>query len=230
MNMILTVYAVLGFYLFMASYNPKAYKALLSFNIWGATFAHFLIALYAVFTDDGGSYAGPSMFGDLPEKMFGVTHWQVRAALAWPAMAHARCPPHRAATPRHPDPRPRRRNSARRRTSCRGATCPSSPSSLASRSSSIPSASATTASRGSRRSEAWLRRSSRVSKVGGPPRGRGKGKTRRRRGDDGVLDTRSYCRARPREARGCERRRGVFTAGARGAAILLSSRSYLTSE
>ena len=75
MNMILTVYAVLGFYTFLASFNPAAHKSLLSFGAWGGQLAHAVIATFAIFSDDTPVYSGPSMFGEIPETVFGLTHW-----------------------------------------------------------------------------------------------------------------------------------------------------------
>jgi len=74
-NMILTIYTVLGFYIFQASYNPAMNKALLSFVIYGSNFAHGTIATIAVFNHFEPTYVGPSVLGNIPEKMFGQTNW-----------------------------------------------------------------------------------------------------------------------------------------------------------
>merc|ERR1711861_74132 len=48
--MITTIYAVLGWYVYCASFNPKKYKFFLGMVAWVYSFAHGVIALLAVFT------------------------------------------------------------------------------------------------------------------------------------------------------------------------------------
>jgi len=75
-NMIIMLYIVMGYYLLKASADPAKHKALLSYNIWGMGFAHGLIATIAVFSHfEPMGYYGQSIFGDIPQKMFGMTNW-----------------------------------------------------------------------------------------------------------------------------------------------------------
>jgi len=77
-NMILVIYTVLGFYIFQMSYAPGEYKSLLSFVMYGAELAHGIIATIAVLNHFEPTYVGQSMFGYIPEKMFGLTNWDKR--------------------------------------------------------------------------------------------------------------------------------------------------------
>merc|ERR1712232_1128348 len=43
-DMILIIYTVFGFYLFQASFDPDKFRPLLSFGMWGANFAHGVVA------------------------------------------------------------------------------------------------------------------------------------------------------------------------------------------
>jgi len=75
MNMILMVYAVMGFYMFLASFDPAKYKFFLSFATWGGEIFHGIIALFALIYDRGHSYAGPSILGEIPADLWGISHW-----------------------------------------------------------------------------------------------------------------------------------------------------------
>ena len=76
-NMILAVYFVLGIYMWKAGNNPGANKNLIGFCIWGANFLHGVIAVLTVIYDDSPVYSGPMpIFGDIPERLFGIAHWQ----------------------------------------------------------------------------------------------------------------------------------------------------------
>ena len=48
-DMILILYTTLGFFLFAASFDPPAFKALLSYAMWGANFAHGTVAFIHCF-------------------------------------------------------------------------------------------------------------------------------------------------------------------------------------
>mmetsp|Transcript_54752 Transcript_54752/g.123289 ORF Transcript_54752/g.123289 Transcript_54752/m.123289 type:complete len:346 (+) Transcript_54752:66-1103(+) len=74
-NMILTIYTVLGFYVFQASADPAKFKPLLSFLMYGSQLAHGIIATLAVFAHFEPTYVGPSIFGVIPAEMFGLTNW-----------------------------------------------------------------------------------------------------------------------------------------------------------
>jgi len=79
LNMICTIYFVLGFYLFKASFDPEANKSLLGFATWGGLFAHAVVMIPAVFLDTTPVYSGPwigsEYVGDIPPTMFGLTQY-----------------------------------------------------------------------------------------------------------------------------------------------------------
>jgi hypothetical protein len=79
LNMILTLYAVLGYYLFKASFNPTADKGLIGFATWGSLFGHGAIMVPAALTDMTPVYAGPVSLtpyvGEIPATMFGLTQY-----------------------------------------------------------------------------------------------------------------------------------------------------------
>ena len=75
-NMILAVYAVLGVYLLQIGDAPERHLALIGFLIW-SSFAHLLVLVICVVVDDTPAYSGPTVMGiDLPERVWGVAHWQ----------------------------------------------------------------------------------------------------------------------------------------------------------
>merc|ERR1719240_1313646 len=76
-NMILGTYAVLGMFLWKAADKPAANKAFIGFFIWGASFAHMLVMVAAVFADDTPVFDGTeSVFGIvMPQRIFGIAHW-----------------------------------------------------------------------------------------------------------------------------------------------------------
>merc|ERR1719409_126316 len=70
-NMLVTIYAILGLYLFLAARNPVKSKWFLSYSMWGTEFAHGCIAFASVFQfncDDcatGGEYWNNKNFDKL---------------------------------------------------------------------------------------------------------------------------------------------------------------------
>jgi len=50
-DMILIIYTSLGFYLFMASFDPASFKPLLSWAMWGGNFCHGIVAFIHCLTD-----------------------------------------------------------------------------------------------------------------------------------------------------------------------------------
>jgi len=78
-NMILAVYFVLGVYMFKAGDNPAANKNFIGFVIWG-NFAHLLVTVAVVAFNDDPAYSGPwplsGVFGDIPDRVWGIAHWQ----------------------------------------------------------------------------------------------------------------------------------------------------------
>lgn len=75
-NMILSVYFVLGLYLFQIAKNPVQHQALIGFLIWSSV-AHLIMLIACVLFDDTPSYAGPTIMGiDLPARVMGIAHWQ----------------------------------------------------------------------------------------------------------------------------------------------------------
>jgi len=69
-NMICILYFSLGIYYATASFDPVAYRTLLSYAAWGAGFAHGVIATIACFSDD--TDYGYSISDSLPniDKLF----------------------------------------------------------------------------------------------------------------------------------------------------------------
>ena len=68
-------YGVLGLCLYCASFDPAANKLLLSYTMWGANFAHGIVATSSLFNGvptTAPHYVGPSLIGDIPESMFGL--------------------------------------------------------------------------------------------------------------------------------------------------------------
>ena len=68
-------YGVLGLCLYCASFDPAANKLLLSYTMWGANFAHGIVATSSLFNGvptTAPHYIGPSLIGDIPESMFGL--------------------------------------------------------------------------------------------------------------------------------------------------------------
>ena len=51
--MVLIIYKTLGIWLFQASFNPHAYKPLLSWAMWGGNFAHGCVAFIHCFETGG---------------------------------------------------------------------------------------------------------------------------------------------------------------------------------
>lgn len=74
-NMILAVYAVLGLYMFKAGDDPPRNKSLIGFLIWSSV-AHFIVLVACVLFDDTPSYSGPAMGFEIPERVWGMAHWQ----------------------------------------------------------------------------------------------------------------------------------------------------------
>jgi len=76
-NMILAVYAVLGFYMFKAADKPAENKAFIGFWIWGALVAHLIILILTVLLDDTPVFDGTESFLGmaLPQRMMGIAHW-----------------------------------------------------------------------------------------------------------------------------------------------------------
>jgi hypothetical protein len=74
-NMILAVYAVLGLYLFKIGKNPAQHKSLIGFLIW-SSMAHLIVLVLCVLLDDTPSWSGQFMGVHLPERVYGIAHWQ----------------------------------------------------------------------------------------------------------------------------------------------------------
>merc|ERR1712007_71269 len=65
-----------GFYLLKVSADPAQCRSLLSYVIYGMSFAHGTIATIAVFSHfEPMGYYGPSIFGDIPQVVLGMTNW-----------------------------------------------------------------------------------------------------------------------------------------------------------
>ena len=75
-NMILSVYCVLGIYMYQIANDPGNHKSLIGFLIWSSA-AHLVTLVFCVAFDDTPSYAGPTIMGvDLPARVMGIAHWQ----------------------------------------------------------------------------------------------------------------------------------------------------------
>ena len=74
-NMILTIYGVLGLFIFFSSFAPDKHKSLNSFVMWGGELAHGMIATVGIFTDFTPQYAGPTILGEMPPTFLGLTHY-----------------------------------------------------------------------------------------------------------------------------------------------------------
>lgn len=78
-NMILAIYCVLGMYMWKAGDDVEGNKNFIGFIIWGNV-AHLLVTIVIVMVNDDPIYSGPwplsGIFGDLPERVMGIAHWQ----------------------------------------------------------------------------------------------------------------------------------------------------------
>ena len=62
--MILVVYTFVGYFLWLASFDPPKFKVFLSFAQYGAFLAHGFTATVAVLTSDTPNYVGPILGGE----------------------------------------------------------------------------------------------------------------------------------------------------------------------
>ena len=75
-NMILSVYFVLGLYLYKIGNDPTKHLSLIGFLNW-SSFSHLIVLVLCVVFDDTTSYVGQTKMGFyMPSHIMGIAHWQ----------------------------------------------------------------------------------------------------------------------------------------------------------